>query len=155
VPLSGFSQFLESVVLSENIVNYLNEHNMIKTLTFIFEEFFKKENSIPIYAFKEKQNSFYYYDDETKKWSEMEKNQIISLFYYIDRKVQSEITNWNIKYHEKIKYNDSWAQTFNKLVAKANTLSYREETTLNRLKGVLFNLLKCEVKRYVEYEFDY
>jgi len=150
-----FVQFLESIILSENYVNCLNENNMMKTLTSIFEEFFKKENNLPIYAFKEKQNTFYLYNQETNSWSEMEKDRIISMIYYIDRQVQREITNWSIKYHEKIKYNDKWAQTFNKLVGKANSLSYREDATLSKLKGILFNLLKCEIKRYVEYEFEY
>lgn len=154
-PVLSFAQFLESITLSESHVDLLNDNNMIKTLTNIFEEFFKKENALPIYAFKEKPNTFYNYDEVTKKWSEMEKNSVVSLLYFIDRKVQNQITAWNIKYHEKIKYNDRWAQTFNKLVSKANALSYRDDATLSKLKGILFNILKCEVKRYVEYEFDY
>jgi hypothetical protein len=153
-PTLTFAQFLESIVLSENHINCLNENNMIKTLTTIFEEYFIKENCLPIYAFKEKVNIFYCFDHETNTWTEMEKDRIISLLYYVDRLVQREITTWQVKYHEKIKYNDKWAQTFNKLVGKANTLSYRDEATLSKFKGILFNQIKCEVKRYVEYEFD-
>jgi hypothetical protein len=154
-PILTFAQFLESIVLSENHVNCLNEHNMMKTLTTIFEEYFKKENNIPVYAFKEKQNIFYWYNQETNSWSEMEKDKVVSMIYYIDREVQREISAWSMKYHEKIKYNDKWAQTFNKLIGKANTLSYRDDATLSKLKGILFNLLKCDIKRYVEYEFEY
>jgi len=155
VPTLTFTQFIDSIVLSEKHVTYLNENNMIKTLTNIFEDHFNKENNLPIYSFKEKQNTFYSYNDATKTWSEMDKSQIISLLYYIDRKIQNEITKWSIKYNEKIKYNDNWAQTFNKLVGKANSLSYRDDATLTKFKGILFNLLKCEVKRYIEYEFDF
>ena len=154
-PTLTFAQFLESIVLSESHVNCLNEHNMIKTLTTIFEEYFIKENCLPVYAFKEKVNTFYSFNHETNSWSEMEKDAVISMLYYVDRLVQREITKWSQKYHEKIKYNDKWAQTFAKLVGKANALSYRDDATLSRLKGILFNQLKCEVKRYVEYEFDY
>jgi hypothetical protein len=153
-PNLTFTQFLDSIVLSENHINCLNEHNMIKTLTTIFEEYFIKENCLPIYAFKEKTNVFYKYDNETNAWSEMEKDKVISLLYYVDRLVQREITKWSQRYNEKIKHNDKWAQTYNKLVGKANSLSYRDDATLSRLKGILFNQLKCEVKRYVEYEFE-
>jgi len=34
-------------------------------------------------------------------------------------------------------------------------LSYRDDATLSKMKGIIFNLLKCEVKRYVEYEFEF
>lgn len=154
-PTLTFAQFLESIVLSESHINCLNEHNMIKTLTTIFEEYFIKENCLPVYAFNEKVNTFYSFNHETNSWSEMEKDAVVSLLYYVDRLVQREITKWSQKYHEKIKYNDKWAQTFAKLVGKANALSYRDDATLSRLKGILFNQIKCEVKRYVEYEFDY
>jgi hypothetical protein len=154
-PTLTFAQFLESIVLSESHINCLNEHNMIKTLTTIFEEYFIKENCLPVYAFNEKVNTFYSFSHETNSWSEMEKDAVVSLLYYVDRLVQREITKWSQKYHEKIKYNDKWAQTFAKLVGKANALSYRDDATLSRLKGILFNQIKCEVKRYVEYDFDY
>jgi hypothetical protein len=153
-PSLSLSKFLESIVLSESHINCLNEHNMMKTMTSIIEEHFIKENCLPIYAFKEKVNTFYSFNPETNSWSEMEKDNVISMLYYVDRLVQREITAWQIKYHEKIKYNDKWAQTFAKLVGKANALSYRDEATLSRMKGILFNQLKCEVKRYVEYEFE-
>jgi hypothetical protein len=154
-PTLSFAQFFDTIILSEKHINLLDESNMLKTLTSVFEEYFKKENNLPIYAFKEKQNTFYSYDDATKTWTEMQKDQVVSFLYYIDRKVQTELTKWQQKYYEKIKYNDKWQQTFTKLVAKVNALSYRDDATLSKMKGIIFNLLKCEVKRYVEYEFEF
>jgi len=133
----------------------LNENNMIKSLTQIFEEYFNKDDLIPIYAFKEKQNTFYFYDDSLKSWLEMSKDKLISLMYNIDKKIQRELTKWSEKYEEKINENDKWGERFNRLVGKANTLSYRDDSTLSKLKNILFNILKCEVKRYIEYEFEY
>jgi len=154
-PEQSLFQFLDTIVLSETHINYLNENNMIKTLTLIFEQYFNKETLLPIYALKEKQNTFYSYDDSTQTWQEMDKAALVSMLYYIDRLIQREITNWGKKYSQKIKHNDKMAEIFNKLIGKANLLSYRDEATLSKLKGILFNLLKCEIKRYIEYEFEY
>jgi uncharacterized protein YeeX (DUF496 family) len=154
-PSMTFLQFLQSIVLNENHITYLNENNMIKTMTHIFEEYFKPENGLPIYAFAEKQNVFYLFDEERGVWSEMTKDNIISIMYYIDRQVQMEITKWYDANSEKIKHVDKWGQMFNKLVGKANALSYRDDATLGKLKGVMFQLLKCEVKKYVELQIHF
>jgi uncharacterized protein YeeX (DUF496 family) len=154
-PSMTFIEFLGSIVLNENHIVYLNENNMIKTMTHIFEEYIKRDIGLPIYAFSEKPNTLYLFDDATEKWSEMTKDNLISVMYYVDRQVQLEITKWSDANSEKIKHNDKWSQMFNKLVGKANALSYRDDATLGKLKGVVFQLLKCEVKKYVEYEFQF
>ena len=85
----------------------------------------------------------------------MQKDQIISLLYLVDRTIQIIITKWRNINEDKITNNDKWSQTYNKLISKANAISYRDEHILSKMKTILFNQLKRDVKRYVEYEFEY
>ena len=151
----SYDKFVQDIVLDLSYVDYLNEHNMIKTMTLVLENYFQHKKNVPIKAFNEKTNKFYIYDNENSSWVEMQKDQIISLLYLVDRTIQIIITKWRNINEDKITNNDKWSQTYNKLISKANAISYRDEHILSKMKTILFNQLKCDVKRYVEYEFEY
>ena len=51
--------------------------------------------------------------------------------------------------------NDKYCTMYNKIIYKVNSISFRDDSTLSKIKSILFNIIKREMKNYIEYEFDY
>jgi len=163
-PTKTWDQILEPIVLNETYIDHIIENTPLKTYQLIFEQWFtisdQDNDHPPLQAFSQKQNVFYIYKSNfqtatTASWSELTKEELICFLYKIDRKIQQEVTKWRKKYAEKMETSDKYCTLYNKIIYKVNSISFRDDSTLSKVKTILFNIIKREMKNYIEYEFDY
>jgi hypothetical protein len=168
-PTKSWEQMLDPIVLNESHIDHIIENNALKTYQVIFEEWFtisdQGDSPHPLQAFSQKQNVFYIYKSNFQTattaetattaaaWSELTKEELICFLYKIDRKIQQEVTKWRKKYAEKMETSDKYCTLYNKIIYKVNSISFRDDSTLSKVKTILFNIIKREMKNYIEYEF--
>jgi hypothetical protein len=139
---------------------YLMEHNLYQTIEYIIIDIFKDEDFIyPIKCFTEK-NIFYIVDkDENNNslWKKGDQKDILLIFKKIYFKMLNELTKWKKENEYKFDENPKLCELFNKAVIKLMdiNISCQQDTVFSRLRGILFNYIKTDIKAIIEYDFDF
>ena len=66
-----------------------------------------------------------------------------------------EVSKWKTENQYKFDENDKISELFNKTVIKLMNISFTQDATLSRIKNSLFNYLKMDLNKIVDYEFEF
>ena len=117
---------------------------------FIMQELLPLEDNIPIRCFDQKKGIFFIYRNDT--WITMTALEFDQLLDHISKLVIQEFGVWQIENQKLIleNKNDDYEENVIKILGtkrpKANTYS--------RIKNKLYNYLKFNLKRIVQFEFN-
>jgi len=163
IPTSEFSILHEKIIILDEDIDFLlhNSFNDMLNEIFIRNIYNNLENNkFPIIAFIQKSNTMYIYDkvdsDETKKcWIELQKDVLIKFLNRVQLKIIKSYQEWKKKNYKEIQENDSYATLSDKAVLKITTPIFKEEQYLTKIRSMMYNKMKIEIKTLIEYDFDF
>jgi len=112
---------------------------------------------IPVFVFTQKANTIYVFQGENNGgWIELSREKMIKWFNKIHIKFVSAFYSWSdVKVLEYDSNKDKFDMIFDKTNLKLMNVSFKVENMFSKMRCVLFNGLKKDMKALVEYEFDF
>ena len=112
----------------------------------------------PIYCFNQKQNTLYIYtkQQDQNEWQLFTSNQISLLLHKIHAQMLGKLREWYNKNKQSIVNDDSMGVVYSKTVSKIMSVNFNQDSTaLNKIKTALYNHLKVDLKKLIEYDFEF
>ena len=166
-PTELFEARAKSIVVIQEDITTLIEQNFHQAVINILKRNLKtpKEGVVrePIACFSEKASVFYIYketkneseQESTSHWAKMTPEEFVYLLRFIHSKLLNALCNWRNFNAERIKYNDKFAELYNKTVIKLMGADFNQESTLSKIRTPLYTLLKGDLKNMIEYDFEF
>lgn len=162
-----FSEWIKTVNISENDMNYVVEHTFLDGLKYIIKKLLRENGEYNIYcpirAFEQKDNLFYIYDyvntdsskyDGEKKWIIMSHEKINELFTKITKGFITQLRIWKDKNIHRISedgFTHMYANHIKKLTG--GDLSIQQQQI--KFRKYLYNDIKINIKSLIEYEYEF
>lgn len=156
-PEIKFDSLIEKIVMSDDDVKYLFENSFSDTLNHIFSRniYNLSESEYPIFAFVQKTNIFYIYENEEAGWIELNGENLIKFLNKVHMKLFRAFRQHKIDNAEKILEDESYSVLCDKTCKKLMDTDFRQETILGKIRGNMFSRMKTDMKALVEYEFEF
>ena len=159
-----FSDLFHHLVIQERHVDIVKQNNLIECLDVLFTESFQ-DKKIPVRALTHKPGHLYVYDPpnpdlkellpasaaSTSAWRESKNPEWIVLCNQIQKTLLGIISEWKKKHRTVIDRNDKICEEYNRTMMKL-LISFQDESTLNKIKRILFEIVKMEIRKTSEYE---
>ncbi len=159
-PTIGFKEWVNTMIhVSSKHFEILMEDTIYQCLQKIFEDNLSNNNDLinPIKCFSQKSGVFYVCEkgeDGNPEWRQAENTDIILILKQTQNGIMRELTKWKANNQYKFDQNDKLSIVFNKAVIKLMSISFTPDNNFSRVKNVLYNYLKTDLKSF-EYEFEY
>ena len=105
-PNLNIQNWIKSIQATEEHIEILIEHNMVKTISAILNKKMSTAQSAeyihPLYCLTQKANLFYCYNSEEEKWKHFSTEEFIVMLNEIHRKILNALCEWHDKNIEKI-----------------------------------------------------
>ena len=155
-----FEILFEKVVITEDDINILlnNPFNVLLDEIFARNIYSFLENEFPIFAFVQKANIFYIYDkinDEKKEWHELTREKLIKFLNKVHMKIIKYFNDWKKTKEHEIRSNDSFATLCDKTIVKLMSVELKQDATLSKIRSMMYNKMKTDMKALIEYEFEF
>jgi hypothetical protein len=159
-PTILFEDIINKIVFTDEDVPFLMENTFNDTLNHIFSKTiynFNEENINPLFAFAQKANIFYIYSviDNTKCWTEFSREQLIKFLNKVHMKIIKTFYDWKITKAAEIKESDKFAISCDKTLLKLMTPEFKQESVLSKIKSMMYQKMKTDMKALIEYEFEF
>jgi hypothetical protein len=171
-PTSTFEIRVKSLAVIQEDITILIEQNFTQTVVNILKRNLSppKDGIVkePVACFSEKVSVFYIYKEHSEetgeelkgpkienKWSKMTQDEFTYLLRVIHSKLLNALCTWRDFNSERIKYNDKFAELYNKTVIKLMGADFAQEATLSKIRTPLYNYLKGDLKNMVEYDYEF
>jgi hypothetical protein len=178
-PPATFEIRAKSIVVIQEDISVLIEQNFAQTVANILKRNLSppKDGLVkePLACFSEKVSVFYIYKEQIaetgktgeglsaakeeqkseNKWSKMTPDEFTYLLRVIHSRLLNALCTWRDLNSERIKYNDKFAELYNKTVIKLMGADFNQESTLSKIRTPLYNYLKGDLKNMVEYDYEF
>jgi hypothetical protein len=154
-----FDSMIERNIINEEDLKILIDNQFNDTLNEVFTRtiynFNETEN--PIFAFVQKANVFYIYDiiDNKKVWVELSRERLIKFLNKVHIKIMKSFYEWKKTKENEIKTNDSFAIMCDKTTVKLMSVEFKQDSILSKVRSMMFNKMKTDMKALIEYEFEF
>jgi len=152
-----FDSLIEKIIITQDDVKYLFENSFADTLNKIFSRniYNLSENEYPIFAFVQKSNMFYIYEDETAKWIELNREKMSKFLNRVHMKLLRVYGEYKKENAEKIRDDESFSILCDKTSLKIMNVDFREDLIFGKIKSNMYSRMKTDMKGLVEYEFEF
>jgi len=156
-PEIKFENLIEKIKIIDNDVKYLFENNFIDTLNHIFSRniYNLSESEYAIFAFVQKSNIFYIYENEKSGWLELSKENLIKFLNKVHMKLFRVFRQHKIDNSDKIQEEENFSLLCDKTSLKMMNVDFRQESILGKIRGNMYSRMKTDMKALVEYEFEF
>jgi hypothetical protein len=147
--------------VDSNDFENLMENSLVYTIQKIFDKnMIEKDFIYPIKCFTQKQNMFYIYSNSSCKnssceWRQMTFEDLVILLKIIQNKMIKELTIWKTNNQGKFDDNDKISELFNKAIIKLMNISFTQDSTFSKIRNMLYNYLKVELKIEIDNDFEF
>lgn len=165
IPELVFGFLSEKIIVLDEDIEFMLNNTFNDTLNVIFSRniYIINEENNPIFAFSQKQNIFYIYDEidgkiETKdrcEWMELSKEKLIRFLNIIQMKIAKKFYEWKQKNKDHLSNNDTMSILCDKTSVKLMGQEFKQESTLTKVRSLMYSKMKTDMKALVEYEFDF
>jgi len=157
IPITKFDILIEKIIITQDDVKYLLENSFADTLNQIFSRniYTLSENEYPIFAFVQKSNTFYIYEDDNMKWNELSKENLIKFLNRVHMKLLRVYGEYKKENASKIEDDESFSILCDKTSLKMMSVDFRQESILGKIKTNMYTKMKTDMKGLVEYEFEF
>jgi len=157
IPNTKFDHLIEKIIITQDHVKYLFENSFADTLNQIFSRniYNYSENEYPIFAFVQKTNMFYIYQDENTGWIELNREKLIQFLNSVHMKLLRVYREYKKENAEKIRDDESFSLLCDKTSLKIMSVDFRQESILGKIKTNMYTKMKTDMKGLVEYEFEF
>lgn len=156
-PEIKFENLIEKIKIIDDDVKYLFENNFIDTLNHIFSRniYNLSESEYPIFAFVQKTNIFYIYENEESGWLELSKENLIKFLNKVHMKLFRVFRQHKIDNADKIQEEENFSLLCDKTSLKMMNIDFRQESILGKIRTNMYTRMKTDMKALVEYEFEF
>jgi hypothetical protein len=157
IPDTKFETLIEKINITQDDVKYLFENSFADTLNQIFSKniYNLSENEYPIFAFVQKSNTFYIYEDDNIKWNELSKEKLMKFLNRVHMKLLRVYGEYKKENANKIQDDESFSILCDKTSLKIMSVDFRQELILGKIKTNMYTKMKTDMKGLVEYEFEF
>lgn len=154
-PSTFIQNWIQSIQVTEEHIQILIEHNMIKTMNAILKNNLSSSQN-PLYCIIQKVNLFYCYNSKEDKWSHFSTDDFIIMLKRIHSKILAALCEWYDKNVEKINQSDKMGILYNKTMIKLMGANFTPDSQiLSKVRSELYNQLKTDFTNLIEYEFEF
>jgi len=155
-PTSNIQSWIQSIQVTEEHVEILIEHNMIKTINAILKNNLSSSSQNQLYCVIQKANLFYSYNSKEDKWKHFSTEEFIIMLKRIHSKILAALCEWYDKNVDKINQSDKMQILYNKTMIKLMGANFTQESQiLSKIRSELYNQLKTDFTNLIEYEFEF
>ena len=156
-PEIKFDSLIEKIIIIQDDVQYLFENSFADTLNQIFSRniYNLSENEYPIFAFVQKLNIFYIYENEEAKWCELNREKMVKFLNRVHMKLLRLFGEYKKVNTDKIREDETFSLLCDKTSVKMMNVDFRQESILSKIKGNMYSRMKTDMKSLVEYEFEF
>lgn len=148
----GFLEWINSefMVISEHFESLMkSENTLFDVIQKIFEFNLCEKNDFiyPIKCFTQKTGIYYVCEkneDGSPEWRQLPKEDIKLIIQKLEKNIVKELIKWKSANQKKFNDDSKLAIIFNKVVI--NVMNITQETTSTRIKNILYNYLKQDIK---------
>jgi len=145
---TNFKEWIKELSLSDDYLTVVFNNDLIAGFTKIISDYFDIEDeNIPIRCFDQKKNTFYVFQD---RWKVMTLKEFEFIVSSINSKIIYLLKEWQDEHRSLIEFNDD---RYQRNVMKVLGGNMSQEFINSRVKNMLFNKLKFNLKEVVEFEF--
>lgn len=157
VPLVVFDKMIDTVVIQEEDVVSLFNNKFNEVLIDVLERTLCAEcaqEKKSIFAFVQKINTFYVYNEDTR-WVELDDKNMIKFLKKIHTKIFAAFYEWKKKKRLGNGMSEKMETTCDETTVKIMGHDFNKDAILNKIKKHLFGAMKTEIKVQIEYDFDF
>ena len=156
-PEIKFDSLIEKIIITQDDVKYLFDNSFNDTLNNIFSRniYNLSESEYPIFAFVQKSNIFYIYEDKDACWMELNKDKLIKFLNRVHMKLLRVFGEYKKANSDKIRDDESFSILCDKTSVKMMNVDFRQESILGKIKSNMYSRMKTDMKALVEYEFEF
>lgn len=156
-PEIKFDILIEKIIITQDDVKYLFENSFADTLNHIFSRniYNLSESEYPIFAFIQKSNIFYIYENEEAGWMELNREKMVKFLNRVHMKLLRVFGEHKKANVDKIRDDESFSLLCDKTSVKMMNVDFRQESILAKIKGNMYSRMKTDMKALVEYEFEF
>jgi hypothetical protein len=157
-PECVFDNLHEQINVSDEDIKYLFENSFMDMLNILFSKtiYVDDETNKVIFAFVQKSGLFYIYEKmhEKNEWIQLSRDKLILFLNRCHKKIFRALIEWKKSNLSKIMEDDKCAMEYDKTNAKLMSVDFKQENTLNKVKTMMYNQMKTDMKNLIEYEFE-
>lgn len=155
-PEIKFDGLIDKIIVLDDDVKYLFQNSFIDTLNHIFSRnIYNLSEASPIFAFAQKTNMFYFYENEDNKWAVLSNEMLIKFLNKVYMKLFRVFGNHKKENADKLENDESFSLLCDKTSVKMMSIDFRQEIILGKVKTNMYSRMKTDMKALVEYEFEF
>jgi len=156
-PEIKFDSLIEKIIVNKDDVNYLFQNNFADTLNNIFSRniYNVSESEYPIFAFVQKANIFYVYENEEAGWMELNREKLVKFLNRVHTKLYKLYLEWKKEHRSEIDEDEKLSLLCDKTTCKMMDVDFRQEAILGKIRANMYGRMKTDMKALVEYEFEF
>jgi len=156
-PEIKFDNLIEKIIITDEDIKYLFENSFANTLNHIFSKNIYKlsESEYPIFAFVQKINIFYIYENEEARWIELNRETLIKFLNKVYMKIFRVFSEHKKNNADKICQDESFSLLCDKTSVKIMNVDFRQESILGKIRANMYSRMKTDMKAIVEYDFEF
>lgn len=154
-----FENLIEQIKIIDSDIDFLLENNFLDTINVVLSRFLYLEsdlenNLIPLFAFVQKTNIFYAFV-EGGVWMELSKDKLCLFLMRVQMKISKAFHEWKKLRATRIRDDESFAILCDKTLIKIMGNEFKQDSTFGKMRAVMYNKMKTDMKAMVEYEFEF
>ena len=158
VPSLVFDKLIDIIKIDDSDVEYLMENSFLDTMNLVLSRFvyFKEGESdfMPLFAFVQKVNIFYAFVEDGG-WMELSKDKLSLFLMRVQMKISKAFHEWKKQRANQIRDDESFAILCDKTLIKIMGNEFKQDSTFGKMRAVMYNKMKTDMKAMVEYEFEF
>lgn len=156
-PAIHFDILIEKIIMDKEDIQYLFQNTFADTLNHIFSRNIYKlsESEYPIFAFVQKPNTFYIYENEEAGWIELNREKLVKFLNRVHTKLYRIYLEWKKENRVQVEEDEKLSLLCDKTTCKMMDVDFRQETILGKIRSNMYGRMKTDMKGLVEYEFEF
>jgi hypothetical protein len=152
-----FDSLIEKIIIDKDDVQYLFHNTFADTINRIFSRniYNVSESEYPIFAFVQKSNVFYIYENEESRWMELNREKLVKFLNRVHTKLYRHYLEWKKENRSQIENDEKISLMCDKTTCKMMDVDFREELILGKIKSNMYGRMKTDMKALVEYDFEF
>ena len=155
-----FDSIIDKITVNEEDIKNLFENPFNDILNDIFSRtiYNFNEDENPMFAFVQKANMFYVYeqiDNNKKIWVELSKEKLIKFLNKIHTKILKAFCDFKKERIQEIRASDNYSIKCDKTMIKIMSVEFKQESILSKVRSMMFAKMKTDMKALIEFEFEF
>jgi len=163
VPSLVFENLIDKIKIIDSDIDFLLENNFLDTINVVLSRVLYldnlENNFIPLFAFVQKTNIFYAFiegsDKGSSQWVELPKDKLCLFLMRVQMKISKAFHEWKKLWATRIRDDESFAILCDKTLIKIMGNEFKQDSTFGKMRAVMYNKMKTDMKAMVEYEFEF